>query len=80
MKLYNPFKWHIVERNNKFILRRFYIPHLGWSYHYRVDQVTSDINSAKTFVSLYAVRDYLDHIYSVKENEVKFVCTLDKLP
>jgi len=74
LKLYNPFKWHVIEYKNKFIIRKFHLPHLGWSYHYRADHGISDVNSAKTFVSLYVLREYLDDLLFLnKENEVKSI-------
>lgn len=31
MKLYNPFKWHIIEQNGLFYVRKYTIG-LGWMY------------------------------------------------
>jgi hypothetical protein len=31
MKLYNPFKWHLVQIGDKYALRKYFLIH-GWKY------------------------------------------------
>lgn len=80
MKLYNPFKWHVIEYHHQFILRKFSFAYLKWVYHSYTDYMTMSIEIGKKFSSLAKIAEYLDRgQFESKKTKPTVICSLDKL-